>query len=220
MLLEKLQSIKPQRLLDIGCGCGEFTKVISPYCKHITAIDSSEQLIERCKKENSMPNIEYLFGDGKNTGFPGNSFDCVFERASLHHMKDWQKAVDEMFRLTKKYVFIIEPLDDDRSTEKLNLNEAQNFYLEVQHEAGYEHYNHIKQNVLLRYLDSLDIIYECSVDRYDDIIEPDEYFSMYERFADKTLRKEYWMKRLDEFKQNLSGGKLCPNDVINIFCEV
>jgi ubiquinone/menaquinone biosynthesis C-methylase UbiE len=220
MLLTKLQSIKPQDVLDIGCGCGEFTKMISPYCSFITAIDSSERLIERCKKENSMPNINYLCLDGKNTGFADKSFDCVIERASLHHMAKWEQAINEMFRLSGEYVLITEPLDDDRSAEKRNLNEAQNFYLELQHEAGYEHYNHIKKEVLFAYFNSRKIKYECIIDKFDDIIEFDEYFSLYESFADRTSKKDYWMDRLNKFKLKLNGGKLCANDVINIYCEV
>jgi ubiquinone/menaquinone biosynthesis C-methylase UbiE len=219
MLLEKLQTIKPKRVLDIGCGCGEFTKEMAPYCKHITAIDSSERLIERCKKENNRPNIEYLCADGKDTGYPANSFDCVIERASLHHMADWDKAIDEMFRLSYKYVLIVEPLDDDRSIEKRNLNEAENLYLDVQHDAGFEHYNHIKKEDLLDYFISRGIKYECNVEKYDDIIEFDEYFSMYEYFANKTSKKDYWLNRLNEFKAKLNGGKLCANDVINVWCE-
>ncbi|RPI13857.1 MAG: class I SAM-dependent methyltransferase [Ignavibacteriae bacterium] len=218
MLLEKLQTLKPQKVLDIGCGCGDFTKEMSPYCGHITAIDCSERLIERCKKENNLSNIEYLCMDGRHTTFRDKSFDCVIERASLHHMTSWDKQIDEMFRLSGKHVMIIEPLDDDRSVEKRNLNEAEDFYLEVQHEAGYEHYNHIKKDVLLDYFISRGIKHECIINKFDDVIEFDEYFSMYEYFADKTSNKDYWMNRLNEFKEKLNGGKLCPNDVINIFC--
>lgn len=220
MILEKLQLVKPQRLLDIGCGCGEFTKEISPYCKHITAIDVSERLIERCKKENNITNIEYFCKDGRYTGLPDKSFDCVLVRASLHHMTSWDKQIDEMLRLSNKYVLVVEPLDDDRSLEKRNLNEAQNLYLEVQHNAGYEHYNHIKEKALLEYFNTRGIMYECLIDKFDDTIEFDEYFSMYENFANKTSKKDYWMKRLNEFRIKLNGGKLCTNDVINIYCEV
>ena len=220
MLLEKLQIIKPQKMLDIGCGIGEFTKEISRFCGHITAIDVSKLLIERCRKDNKLSNTEYLCMDGRNTGLPDKSFDCVFERASLHHMTDWHKAIGEMFRLSSKYVLITEPLDDERSIEKRNLNEAQNLYLELQHDVGFEHYNHLEKEVLLKYFDSNEIKYDCTIERFDDIIEFDAYFSMYEYFADKTSRKNYWMNRLFDFNEKLNGSKLCANDVINIYCEV
>lgn len=55
MILEKLQSIMPQRLLDIGCGCGDFTKEISPYCKQITGIDKYEVIVERARNQNPQP---------------------------------------------------------------------------------------------------------------------------------------------------------------------
>lgn len=220
MILKKLQSIKPENVLDIGCGCGDFTKEISRYCKHITAIDISKRLIERCIRENKTPNTEYLCIDGRNTGFTDKSYDCVLERASLHHMTNWSKAIDEMIRLSSKYVLVTEPLDDNRSTEKRNLNEAQKLYLEVQHEAGFEHYNHLKQETLLEYFKSRGIKYECEIEKFDEILEFDGYFNMYEYFADKTTNKNYWMNRLEEFKTRLNGEKFCCNDVINVYCEV
>lgn len=125
-----------------------------------------------------------------------------------------------MFRLSNRYVLITEPLDDERSVEKKNLNEAQNLYLELQHDVGFEHYNHLKKEVLLECFDSNKIKYDCTIDRFDDVIEFDTYFSMYEYFADKTSRKNYWMNRLFDFNEKLNGSKLCANDVINIYCEV
>jgi len=220
MLLEKIKSIRPKKLLDIGCGCGEFTKEIARYCNHVTAVDVSEKLIERCISENKLPNIEYLCRDGRDTGLPDKSFDCVIEKDALHHMSGWERAIDEMFRLSTKYVLITEHLDDNRSIEKRNQYEAQNLFLELQHEAGYEHYNHIKKEILFEYFDSRGIKYECAIEKYDDIVEFNEYFSQYEYFADKTQRKDYWMNRLNEFKAKLNGGKFCAEDVINIFCEV
>ncbi len=219
MLLEKIKLIKPQRVLDVGCGCGEFTKEMSRYCGSITAIDISERLIERCKKENSIPNIKYLCLDGRNTGLPDKGFDCVYERATLHHMTNWDKAIDEMFRLSNKYVLISEPLDDERSIDKRNLNKAQDLYLELQHDAGFEHYNHLKKEALLEYFDSHNIKYECTIEKFDDTIKFEEYFSQYEHFANKTSKKDYWMNRLNEFRVKLKGGNLCANDVINIYCE-
>ncbi len=220
MLLEKIKSLKPNKLLDIGCGCGEFTEEIVRYCHHVTAIDPSEKLIERCIKENKLPNIEYLRKDGRNTGLPDKSFDCVIERDALHHMSDWDKAIDEMFRLSTKYVLVSEPLDDDRSSEKRSSNEAQNLFLELQHEAGYEHYRHIEKEILFEYFNSRKLKYECIIDKFDEIVEFDEYFNQYQYFADRTQRKDYWMNRLDEFRIKLNRGKLCAEDVINIFCEV
>jgi hypothetical protein len=156
--------------------------------------------------------------DVTKTIFDEKSFDCVVERASLHHMKNWQSAIDVMFCLSKRFVFICEPLDDDRSIEKRNLNRAQNLYLEVQHEAGYEHYNHLEEKALRNYLDSKAIKYECLIQRFDDPIKFDEYFEAFGRFAGNTPRVDYWIKRLSDFKVSLSGGSLCANDVISIFC--
>ena len=130
--------LKPEHVLDLGCGCGSFTAEMSPHCGKIIAIDSSSVLIDRCKSENQKPNINYVCMDARKVDYPDACFNLVLERACLHHILEWEKVLDEMMRLSSKYVLIEEPMDDPRSDAKRNAIQAQRFYLEVQKEAGFQ----------------------------------------------------------------------------------
>jgi ubiquinone/menaquinone biosynthesis C-methylase UbiE len=47
--------------------------------------------------------------DATNLTFPDDSFDLVFCHALLHHIKDMDRVVSEMRRVSKRYVIILEP---------------------------------------------------------------------------------------------------------------
>jgi len=215
-VLERVISVKPHNVLDVGCGCGSSTAKLSPFCGKITAIDFSSELIDRCKRENQKPNITYLCMDGRNIQYPDDSFDMVLEQYSLHHVLEWEKVLDEMIRVSSKQILIQEPIDDPRSEEKRNAIRAQKFYLEVQKEASYSHYRYLELDSLIQYFRRKKIPIETQIVRSDKIIDFDEYFRSFDVFAEKSKRKEYWLKRLDTLRKELEGKKLCDEDLVFI----
>jgi len=219
LFIDRIKEINPKTALEIGCGCGEFTAEISAYCGHITAIDTSEALIAKCKKENARPNIDYIKMDGIKTCFPDNRFDLAYERSSLHHIHDWKKAINEMIRVSKKYVFIAENHDDPRNKEKQNTIYFNKVFLELQHEAGYEHYPHFKPVVLEDYLRSRDIKFESYISRHEESIPFKEYAGLYTTFVAKTTRKKFWMDKLDEVRRDINNENLCEHDMLYLFGE-
>ena len=113
-ILERVASIRPDRLLDVGCGCGGFTVRLSPHCREITAIDSSQALIDRCKEENARANITYVCMDGRDIRHTNSSFDLVAERMALHHIRVWYVALCVFIRVSSKHLLIEEPIVDAR----------------------------------------------------------------------------------------------------------
>ncbi len=219
LILEKAALLRPCSVLDMGCGCGGFTVKLGIYCAKITAIDLSEELINRSKKENQKPNITYLCMDGRGLKYPDGSFDLVIERASLHHILEWKRVLDEMVRVSSRHVLIEEPIDDPRSKEKSNSIRAHKFFLEVQKEAGYAHYDYIPLDLLLEYFREHNIVIETQIARSDELITFDDYFGSYGSFAEKTRRKEYWLDRLNRFRGELGTEKLCESDVVLIHAK-
>ncbi len=215
-ILERVGLLKPDNVLDVGCGCGEFTVKLSPLCGKITAIDFSKELIDRCKRENQRPNITYLCMDGRDIRYPENNFDMVLERTALHHVLEWEKVLEEMIRVSSKHILIEEPIDDPRSEEKRNSIRAQQLYLEVQKEVGYSHYRYLPLDSLTQYFKRKKISIETQIIKSDRLIDFDEYFNHFDVFAEKSKRKEYWFKRLDTLRKELEGKKLCDEDLVFI----
>lgn len=218
-ILERIVLLKPDNILDVGCGCGGFTAKLSPHCREITAIDSSQALIDRCKRESQRPNISYLCMDGKNIRYGDNSYDLVAERLTLHHILEWEKALDEMIRVSSKYVLVEEPIDDPRNEEKRNAIRAQELNLELQNEVGYSHYKYLPLSSLIGYFRKRNISIETEIVRSDKLIEFDKFFSSFGDFAEKSSRKEYWLDRLESLRRELNGKKFCEEDIVFIAAQ-
>jgi SAM-dependent methyltransferase len=219
MLLKKLKELSPKKALDVGCGCGSFTASFAPYCGQLTAVDHSPGLIERCMRENALPNVTYRCVDARRLKLPNNSFDLAYERASLHHIKEWQQALDEMARVSSHYILLEEPVDDPRSLAKRNTIAAHRFFLEVQEEAGYPHFAHLQPVELEQRLHAMGLDFTIEYSRSDQPVDIEEYFEPFERFAETSGRKDYWMTRLFQFKRTVAGAGLAGSDTLFIMAE-
>lgn len=218
-ILEKLASLKPNSILDVGCGCGSFTVKLSPYCNRITAIDLSPALIERCKKENQKPNISYFCMDARDLKYLDNSFDLILERVALHHIFEWEKVLDEMMRVSSKYLLIEEQINQPRNQQKIDALQAQKVFLKLQNEVGHSHYEYLNQKALLAYFDKRNIPIEFEIIRSDEALDFDEHFSSFTAFAEKSERKDYWLEQFRLLKEEFKDKKLIESDSIFISVE-
>lgn len=73
--------------LDIGCGKGEFARLLAQRTDHVTGIDLSPKMLEAASALSSaFPNIDYALADMMVTDYPADSFDCIASIATLHHL--------------------------------------------------------------------------------------------------------------------------------------
>lgn len=73
--------------LDIGCGTGEFTRLLAKKSQTVTGLDFSPKMIERAKKRSSQfPNIQYKLGDFLEYELQPEQFDCIVSIATIHHL--------------------------------------------------------------------------------------------------------------------------------------
>ena len=219
MLLEKIRELSPKKALDVGCGCGSFTAQAAPSCGQLLAIDHSPGLIERCMREHPLPNVTYRCVDARRLKLPDKGFDLVYERDALHHIREWQQALDEMARVSSHYILVEEPVDDPRSLAKRNSIAAHHLFLELQEEAGYPHFPHLPPVDLEQRLHAMGLDFTIEHARADQPVGVEEYFEPFERFADVTSRKEYWMTRLFQFKRSVAGAGLVESDTLLIVAQ-
>lgn len=76
-----------QNVLEIGCGTGEFSRLLATRAEKVLAVDLSPQMI-RCARERSKlhPNIDFVEGDVMALQLPDNHFDCIVSLTTLHHL--------------------------------------------------------------------------------------------------------------------------------------
>ena len=76
-----------EKALEIGCGTGGFTRLLSKGARSVVAVDLSPQMIRLARKRSAgYPNIEYVLGDITQLSFPEASYDCIVTIAALHHL--------------------------------------------------------------------------------------------------------------------------------------
>ncbi len=92
-----------EKVLDIGCGTGNFSiKLAKRGCK-VIGIDISQVMLEEAKKKakNNNLNINFQKGNALNLDFANNSFDSVFSMTAIEFIEDLEKAFKEMKRVVK-----------------------------------------------------------------------------------------------------------------------
>lgn len=93
---------KDKTILDIGCGSGYGSQtLIDNGAKKVYGVDLAKDSIDYCKKHHSHRNLTFQQGDITQLVFKDNFFDliCVFE--TIEHVKDYQKAIQEIYRVLK-----------------------------------------------------------------------------------------------------------------------
>lgn len=77
---EVLLNIANRKVLDVGCGHGEFTLKCSEVAREIVGFDAMEQFINK-GKEMKKTNVTFVVGSTKNgLPFERDTFDCAYIR--------------------------------------------------------------------------------------------------------------------------------------------
>jgi SAM-dependent methyltransferase len=86
LLLEQIPS-HCAAALDIGCGTGAFSRLLSARSDRVLAIDLSPQMIRIARERSRQyPNIDFRLADVMTCELPANHFDCIVSIATLHHL--------------------------------------------------------------------------------------------------------------------------------------
>jgi len=108
-LFAVIKPLRPIKVLDVGCGEGFTLKKLNEkkIGKTITGIDNSLSAIELGKK--LYPELNLARGDVYKLDFSDNEFDLVICTEVLEHLEFPEKAVEEIKRVSKKYIVFSVP---------------------------------------------------------------------------------------------------------------
>lgn len=108
-------------ILDVGCGTGELSILLSQMGHHVTGIDLSENMMEkgRVKARSKGLDITFIKGDAEAPQFENESFDVVFNRHLLWTLPNPQNALNSWQNVLKEggHAVIIDGVWDDRSLD-------------------------------------------------------------------------------------------------------
>ena len=101
----KKKLVPNSRIVDIGCGSGRALSLIAKKFSNSIGLDYSEMSIKISKNKG----LTVLKRNAGHTGFKKKSFDLVFSEGLLEHYSDMSPIVNEMCRISKEYILLIQP---------------------------------------------------------------------------------------------------------------
>ena len=92
------------KILDVGTGPGFFPRILSEAGYYVTAVDYTEDMLEKAKENTKeyQSQIEFYRMDAQNLGFENNQFDVVISRNLTWNLENPVQAYKEWFRVLKK----------------------------------------------------------------------------------------------------------------------
>jgi SAM-dependent methyltransferase len=107
--LAKHFRLKPgMKLLDVGCGYGYALRTWGRYCLpggRLVGLDREKKLLigakRFCRREGPARVCEFEAGDVYALPFPDGEFDFTLAHVVFCHLKEPEKALDEMIRVTR-----------------------------------------------------------------------------------------------------------------------
>ena len=98
-LIEKMELVGNESILDIGCGDGKITNVLSSLTRgEVVGIDFSDEMIAYAKEAFSKPFFMQMDAQALNFS---EQFDVVFSNAALHWVKDHQAVLEGIYQSLK-----------------------------------------------------------------------------------------------------------------------
>lgn len=100
LLLRQLAPQSGERLLDVGCGTGWFTRRLAAQSGlDVTGIDIDGEALEFARSHDDRAN--YFLGDACHLPFEDDSFDKVVSITALCFIADWPLAMAEIVRVCR-----------------------------------------------------------------------------------------------------------------------
>ena len=94
-LREVVSSYSFNKVLEIGCGTGKNTQYLLEKADQITAVDLSEEMLQKAKAKISSEKVQFIQSDiTRSWDFPQNAFDLITFSLVLEHIEH----LDPVFR--------------------------------------------------------------------------------------------------------------------------
>jgi len=102
-----LELLKGKKVLDVACGSGYGSKILSEL-NDVVGMDISAEAIDYANKRYKNKKCKFIQGDAEDLPFPNSSFDAVVSFETIEHLENPIKFIKEIERILKdKGIFIV-----------------------------------------------------------------------------------------------------------------
>ena len=164
MIFEELLSgINGGKVLDIGCGSGQFIEILIQSLgsfDSVTGVDVDESVLEESGMKYQGESYRFLKASTQSLPFEDGSFDFVTISKALHHVENDRQALNEMKRVLKQggYFLINEMIRDGLSASQQSHLLYHHLRSEIDQLLGVSH------NTTYFRSDLLDLIYSVGLE--------------------------------------------------------
>ena len=96
--LEAIRAANPRRVLEVGCGWGEFAeRVLKELGVDLIAVDQSERMVELARERG----VDARVGDVQELPFAHGEFDVSVANWMLYHVPDLDRGLAELARVLR-----------------------------------------------------------------------------------------------------------------------
>jgi ubiquinone/menaquinone biosynthesis C-methylase UbiE len=110
MLYSFFDDLKEQMVIEVGCGVGGFLVNISKRCNQVVGLDVSLKAVhmakDLAKRFGFYGKVHLVVGDAQFLPFKGDVGDIVVCSETLEHVPDYERAFDELVRITKSLGYL------------------------------------------------------------------------------------------------------------------
>lgn len=94
---EEVIAAAPQRVIEVGCGQGEFAEALVRAGIEVVAVDQSPRMVELT----AARGVDARVGDIQELPFPAESFDAAVANFMLYHVPDLDRGLSELARVLR-----------------------------------------------------------------------------------------------------------------------
>ncbi len=98
---------KKMDVLDIACGEGYGTEILSRRAKRVIGADLDDPAVRKAAKIHQNKNLEFRIENALSTSFDDESFDMITSMETIEHIKEDMKYLKEIRRILKKGGYFI-----------------------------------------------------------------------------------------------------------------
>lgn len=99
-LFSMLPDLYGKKVLDLGCGFGEYCKKYIAKCAaKVTGIDISEKILAIAREENRSSQITYINMAIEDIAQINGPFDVIISSLALHYIENFTEVVKNIYKL-------------------------------------------------------------------------------------------------------------------------
>jgi 2-polyprenyl-3-methyl-5-hydroxy-6-metoxy-1,4-benzoquinol methylase len=203
-----LRGIDGGRVLDVATQEGGFVQILMGNLKgytEIVGIDIHERAIETAQSTIGREGVRFLVMNAEQLDFEDDSFDTVTISASLHHLSNIQRVLEEMERVLKPGGhFIVAEMHRDGQTEaELTSVYLHQWVAEVDSALGRLHNSTLARQEFADYVASLGLSHVEFHDRFDRDSDPMQKArtEQLEGLIERTIQRAEGVSNCRELKE-------------------